>query len=240
MPSSALSLTIEMQRSRARTAKRTSWGRSAGAVLAFALIVVLVGCSPGEMESPAPTTTSATNGTTTQSPLPEPTQEEVLEDTMPTDFFSLGAGADAVFRDGDVTGLELQEVLIEGDEDGQRVTVNFTRSGGASESDEIELWAAPVEQARHEGTGEAIPMDGQFLLQISIPGAWPQHDSPPPDVTVPRGGIVEDVAMTGAFAGFESGGALYLGLGTTEAEYRLTSGSDPYHVVIDIRSGTAG
>ena len=68
----------------------------------------------------------------------------------------------------------------------------------------------------------------------------PLHDRPPPDVTVPQGGIVEDVAMTGAFAGFESGGGLYLGLGTTEAEYRLTSSSDPYQVVIDIRSRTSG
>src|SRR5690625_1498121 len=145
---------------------------------------------------------------------------------MPTGFFRLDPGDEAVFRDGDTIGLRLEEVLVEDHEDTQHVVLNFSRRTIASGSDGIELWATPVEQAHADGSGAVIPMDGQVLLQVSVPGAQPRPDMTAPDVTVSPGGLVDDLVMTGAFTGFEGGGALYIGLSSTDAEYRLSSSDD--------------
>ncbi|UFU06596.1 AMIN-like domain-containing (lipo)protein [Ruania halotolerans] len=230
-----------MQRRQAETVLRPAWARFVAAVHVFSLTAIMAACAPGDTEPPAPTAAStsssspsAAGDSTSPSPPLEPTQE-ALEDTMPTGFFSLGTSDAAVFRDGHVLGLELQEVLIEDRSDGQRVILNFNRDGGTSGSGEIELWASAVEEAISEGPSPVIPMDGEFLLQVSIPGASPLLDEPAPDVALPRGGVVEDVAMTGAFTGFEGGGSLYLGLSSTDVEYCLSSSVDPSRVVIDIR-----
>lgn len=212
--------------------------RFGGVALALGLMVVSVACTPDHAGPATPSTDSATSHLSTSSATPSAVHDDALEETMPSGFFRLDPGDEAVFRDGDVTGLHLEEVRVEGPDNTQRVTLSFDRRAIASGSEGIELWAAPVEQARAEGSGTEIPMDGQFLLQVSVPGAEPRPDMTAPDVTVPPGGLVEDVAMTGAFTGFEGGGALYIGLRSVDVEYRLSSSEDPYQVIIELRPAT--
>lgn len=151
---------------------------------------------------------------------------------MPTGFFSMELGDDAVFRDGDILGLVPERIRVEEHDEAERVIVDFARTGSYGGSEGIELWSLPVDEAHAEGSGELIPMDGALLLSISIPGAFPRTEGPLPDVSVLADGLVRDVEYTG----FEGGGVLYLGLSSGETEYRLSSKNNPYQVIIDVRS----
>ena len=175
-------------------------------------------------------TTDAGSPTSTDSPS-GPAEDETIEDTLPTGFFSMNEGDEVLFRDGDVFGLVPERIWIEEHDDFERVVVDFTHTGSDDGTGRIELGVGAAEEARADGSGEIIPMDGEFLLGISIPGLSPRLDGPLPDVTVLEDGIVRDVAHTG----FEGGGGLYLGLSSSETEYRLSSTNDPYQVMIDVR-----
>ena len=195
------------------------------------MAVALVALSACGSSSPEPTpTTDIASPTSTDSPS-GPAEDETIEDTLPTGFFSMNEGEEVLFRDGGVFGLVPEQIRIESHDDFERVVVDFTRIQEASSSGQIELWVVPAEEARADGSGEIIPMDGEFLLGISIPGLSPRLDGPLPDVTVLEDGIVRDVAHTG----FEGGGGLYLGLSSSATEYRLSSTNDPYRVMVDVR-----
>lgn len=93
------------------------------------------------------------------------------------------------------------------------------------------MWVAPVEEAVAEGSLEPIPLDGRFLLAVSIPGTTPRPDGELPAITVEPDGLVQDVAYTGG----EGGANVLLGLRSSHAAYRIASTNDPYEVLIDVR-----
>src|SRR5690606_25573551 len=158
-------------------------------------------------------------------------QTSEVADSLPGGFFSMRPGAGALFQHGDIAGLVPQLIEVERHTGFERLIMSFLRIEGTSGSGQIELWVEPVAEARADGSSAPMPMEGDFLLAISMPGTSPRLEGPLPDVATLEDGVIEDVAYTG----FEGGGTLYIGLTAAEAEYRLSTASDPYQVVIDVR-----
>ncbi|QOR70999.1 hypothetical protein IM660_01390 [Ruania alkalisoli] len=111
-----------------------------------------------------------------------------------------------------------------------RFVAEYTNPHGYT--DEPGLYAAYVECAGAEGSGEEIPITGEDILAVSIIGGTPRFsdDAETPEVD-PSGVAITDIDYQE-----QTGGAhgLYLGVGHERADFRVFSLTDPYRVVVDI------
>ncbi len=97
------------------------------------------------------------------------------------------------------------------------------------------LYAAYVECAGAEGSGEEIPITGEDILAVSIIGGTPRISddgvwAETPEIDAPGTAITEIDYQE------PTGGThlLHLGVGHERADFRVFSLTDPYRVVVDI------
>lgn len=184
---------------------------------------------PATADTPAETTATTPSGTDS-APAAAPSSAAGTDEQM-TDGLPALTSAEPQTAQGSGPGdLVLQQIRVAEHRDFDRVVLEFSGSG-------VPSWTvAYVASAAGQGSGEAIAVEGDAVLDVTVglttsPAAGgPFYDGPsrfePADSDQ-----VEEVVLDGVFEG-----ATHLVLGIDEAQqpFRVFALSDPVRLVIDV------
>lgn len=186
---------------------------------ATAVALLLTACTSGSgaMTDSSPTsapTSAPTDGPTTSGEsFPEDTPLQLAENSGEWD-------------------LVLTDVRVRDHDGFDRIVLEFTGTG-------VPGWSVGwVDTARLDGSGEAVALGGDAVLDIYASGTtWPADGSydGPQQFEPADGGDVDDVYVGGTFEGYTQ---VLAGIDDTRSPFRVFALTDPPRLVVDV-TGTA-
>ena len=224
--------------------------RATTALLGAVTVPLLLGaCGTASDESSDADTASAstaqeptTQSPTTDSPPSDPTAEPTTEPTRtptttptsnptedPTDgdpAFPTDTSTQFAENSGE-WDLVLTDVRVGEHEGFDRIVLEFTGTG-------VPGWSVGwVDRARLDGSGEAVALDGDAVLDVYASGTtWPAdgyYDGP--QRLEPDGGEVDDVYVGGTFEGYTQ---VLAGIDGDPSPVRVFALADPPRLVVDV------
>lgn len=188
-----------------------------------------------ESATQSPTTQSTTTDSPSSDPTTEPTTQSptTTATTSPTEDPTDGGPAfptDTSTQFAESSGewdLVLTDVRVGEHEGFDRIVLEFTGTG-------VPGWSVGwVDRARLDGSGEAVDLDGDAVLDVYASGTtWPAdgyYDGP--QRLEPDGGEVDDVYVGGTFEGYTQ---VLAGIDGDPSPVRVFALADPPRLVVDV------
>jgi hypothetical protein len=178
--------------------------------------------SPTSDPTTEPTTTSPTTEAPTTAPTTTPPEDEGDADpAFPTDTSTQFAESSGEWD------LVLTDVRVGEHEGFDRIVLEFTGTG-------VPGWSVGwVDRARLDGSGEAVDLDGDAVLDVYASGTtWPAdgyYDGP--QRLEPDGGEVDDVYVGGTFEGYTQ---VLAGVDGAPVPVRVFALAAPPRLVVDV------
>lgn len=192
-----------------------------------ATVTVTVGPDDDDTDEPSTPATASAEPTTpvTQTPAAEPLEEPGAEGDAP---FPANTEPDTSTGSGLVEATDLRFGRHEGYD---RLVLDLGGSGEPS-------WRVEyVGEARGQGSGELVALDGDAVLRMDVRGVrYPGEDGAAdyegPDVIAPpAGGVIREVVVDSVFEGTME---IFVGL-SAETPFRVYLLDDPTRVVLDVQ-----
>ncbi|WP_147915716.1 hypothetical protein [Ruania zhangjianzhongii] len=206
-------------------------------------LLLVSGCTPADTDPtpPEPSPTSQNNTSDVGQSSSDDDAEYIgalgpASEEFDPDVFHRAADYHGLIQCQMSNGLILTAIELEAvDESTDRLTLEYsdpdrstTRGPG--------VWVEPTESARQPATGEELDFDGEAIASFSIVGvSWKPGRDLGSDVYAPKatGGPIADVRY---FEGSGGGHGLYVGFTSSDARIRTHTETDPYRVVIEVRT----
>ncbi len=218
-------------------------------VLLSTVVVVpfLVGCASSDdaARSTAATSPAARGSTASPEPTPqEPASQEPTSDAPTTEAPASGTtdggpafGEDTSPQTAENSGewdLVLTDVRVGEHEGFDRVVLEFTGTG-------VPGWAVNyVDEARLDGSGEAVTLGGDSTLDIYASGTtYPENETDgydgPRQFEPASGGDVDEVHVAGTFEGYTQ---VLAGIDGEPVPFRVFALTEPSRLVVDVVDGS--